>query len=148
MPFLQEVGTEILIVMLCINGFIGLGATLLNPPYVTHGIAIKSPFDILQNMTATPTPKIVNFTSPGNSLLTNTTTGVYNVTANNNPLTYMVNNTFYVLALLYIFAQFVSGIFIWNTLLVFHFPLPFVALVATVVYFMIIRSIYYYITGR
>lgn len=148
MPFLQEVGMEIFLVMLCINGFIGLGAILLNPPYVTHGIAIKSPFDILQNVTATTQPKIFNATSPSGTLLANGTTSVYNVTGNNVIINYITQSPFYFLALSYIFAQFVTGLFIWNTLLIFHFPLPFVILVAGVVYLLILRSFYYYITGK
>jgi hypothetical protein len=141
MAFDQEVGWNILLVMLCINGMIGVGSTLVNVP-------LKSPFDIVQNVTATTQPQIVNFTSPNGTLLSNVTTGVYNVTANNNPLVYMVNNTFYLLALIYIFAQFVSGAFIWNAMLAYHMPLQFVALVASIVYALIARSIVYYVTGR
>src|SRR5689334_10415169 len=147
MPFDQEIGWNIFLIMFCINGMIGVGLTLINPPFTTHTNTLHSPFDIVQNVTATKQPNVVNFTNPTGTLLANSTTNVINST-NNNPLNWVTNNFFYVLAILFIIAQFISGAFIWNVMLTLHMPTPFVILCAGVVYLLIIRSVYYYTTGR
>jgi hypothetical protein len=147
MPFDQEIGWNIFLIMFCINGMLGVGETLTNPPYTTHVNILKSPFDIIQNVTAITQPKVINFTNPSGTLLQNVTTNVINST-NGNPLNWVTNNFFYVLAILFILAQFISGSFIWSAMLTFHMPLPFVVLVAGGVYLLIIRSVFYYITGR
>jgi len=128
---------------------LGLGATLLNPPYnPTHSFALKSPFDIVQNVTAATQPKIFNATNPSGTLLSNTTTNVSNATGNGilGPLYFL--NPWYIISLLWVFVQFITGLFVWNALLVVHMPLPAVALIASIVYILIARSLLYYVTGR
>ena len=145
MPFLQEVSLEIWLVILCINGMLFVGMVVVGDPL---GIALKTPFNIAGNVTALATPNIFNNTDQSGTLLGNTTSGVLNVTANNNPLGFLVDNFFYVLAVLWTFGQFITGGFIWDVIGLIGFPLQFVILLKGVIGMLLVRTIIYYATGR
>lgn len=145
MPFLQEVSLEVWLVILCINGMLFVGFTVVGDPL---GIALKTPFDQAGNVTAITTPNIFDASNQTGTLYANTSTNVLNVTANNNPLFFLVDSFFYVLAIVYIFFQFITGGFIWDVIGLIGLPASFVLVLKAVIGMLLVRTGIYYITGR
>lgn len=130
-----------MVVVLCLNGGI-LMTTYLS------GQTLVTPFNTSISVTGINTTAIY----PANlqsGIAQNVTSNVYNSTSGSGTLLNQISsNAFFVLSILWVFWQFISGGFIFNVLGIFGFPVIFIQIVISVLVIYSARSAVYYFTGR
>lgn len=141
MAFAQEIFFEVFIIILCFNsGFLLVG-------YLS-GQTIVSPFNTSFNINGINNTSIYPTNSQG-GIIANVTTNVHNSTSGGGSLLNQISsNTFFVLSILWLFFQFVSGGFVFSVLGILGFPQIFVYIIQAVLMVFGARSAVYYFTGR
>jgi len=141
---LQTLFLEIYIALLCINGGILIVDSLTDTPLIT-------PFDS-STVIASQWPAIFNDTAPAGTFLQNVTTldKIDNGTIGDigGSFTNPVDTLFYPITILWSFAQFMTGGFVWDALALFGFPAVFVVTLKIIIGALATFSVIYYITGR
>jgi len=142
MPFIQEHGLELLIVIFFINSFVAYGDSIFNIP-------LRTPFDASLTVHAAPFPQALNETGNSNNLLANETNNVGNST-NTNPFIRAVQaNVFAFFQWAYPFIAFISGGFIWSAVssISTGFPPFLIAVFDGAIVIFMARTAYYYVRG-
>lgn len=141
MAFAQEIFFEIFIIILCFNSGILL-VTFLS------GQTLVSPFNTNISITGINNTSIYP-TNPQGGIVANVTNNVHNSTSGTgNILNQITSNTFFVLSILWLFFQFISGGFVFSVLGILGFPQIFVYIIQSVLVVFLARSAIYYFTGR
>lgn len=141
---LQTLFLEIYLALLAINGGIYIVDATVDIPLV-------SPFNASQNVTASTQPSLFNGTDNSNTLSSNfTTTDVLSnsTIGGDSSLINPLDSLFYPITLLYTFVQFMTGAFVFQTLLIFGFPDVFVFVLQGMIGLLLVITVVYYLTGR
>lgn len=142
MAFAQEVFIEIMLVVLCINGGI-LMTTFLS------GQTLTTPFDTTVTITGINNTSIYPTNPTTGGIIANVTTNVHNSTSGGGSLLNQItSNSWFILSVLWMFWQFISGGFIWSALNIFGFPAIFIQVITAPLVVLGARSAVYYFTGR
>lgn len=142
MAFAQEVFLEIMIVILSINGGILMVTEL-------SGQVLITPFNTSISITGINNTSIYPTNPTTSGVIANVTTNVHNSTTGTGTLLNQItSNSFYILSVLWMFWQFISGGFIWSMLGLFGFPAVFVQIITSILVILGARSAVYYFAGR
>lgn len=142
MAFAQEVFIEIALAILAINGGILIvtyesGQTLVTP--FNTSISVNG----FNNTSVYPANPITG------GIIANVTTNVHNSTSNSGTLLNIISsNPWFIISIMWLFWQFISGGFIFSVLGIFGFPAIFVQVVMSLLVILGARSAIYYFTGR
>ena len=141
----QTLFLEIYLALLAINGGILMVDSLVDTPLIT-------PFDSSMNVTATDQPNLFNGTSNTDTLSGNFTTldSLNNgtiVPGGTEPLN-PFDTLLFPITMIYTFLQFITGGFVFQTLLIFGFPEVFVFVMQGLIGLLLVITIVYYVTGR
>lgn len=142
MAFAQEVFLEIMILVLAINGGI-LMVTVLS------GQSLVTPFNTSITVTGINNTSIYPTNPTTSGIIANVTTNVHNSTSGiGTLLNQITSNSWFILSILWLFWQFISGGFIFSALNLFGFPAIFIQVVISILVVLGARSAVYYFTGR
>lgn len=142
MAFAQEVFLEIMIVILSINGGILMVTEL-------SGQVLITPFNTSISITGINNTSIYPTNPTTSGLIANVTTNVHNSTSGIGALLNQItSNAWFILSVLWVFWEFISGAFIWGMLGLFGFPEIFIQIITSILVVLGGRSAVYYFTGR
>lgn len=115
-------------------------------------IPLISPFNATQIVNATAQPNLFNGTTNNANTLSGNFTSLDTLSNSTiggdsnfiNPL----DSLFYPITLLMTFVQFMTGAFVFQTLLIFGFPMEFVFVLQGMLGLLLVVTVVYYLTGR
>lgn len=142
MAFAQEVFLEIMIAILAINGGILMVTEL-------SGQVLVTPFNTSITVTGINNTAIYPTNPQTGGVIANVTSNVHNSTSGTGTLLNQItSNSWFILSVLWLFWQFISGGFIWSALGLFGFPTVFIQVITSILVVLGARSALYYFTGR
>lgn len=113
------------------------------------GQTLVTPFNSTISVTGINNTAIYPTNPITGGVIANVTTNVHNsTTGTGNLLNQITSNSFFILSILWLFWQFISGGFIFSALNIFGFPAIFIQVIISILVVLGARSAVYYFTGR